>query len=50
LCEEFKSRGVAIHREPETTFYEQREFEIEDPDGYLICFAHNVTAPDSNPA
>ncbi|HEV2422978.1 MAG TPA: VOC family protein [Candidatus Acidoferrales bacterium] len=50
LCAEFKSRGVKIHREPETAFYDQREFEIEDPDGYRICFAHSVTAPNSNPA
>jgi catechol 2,3-dioxygenase-like lactoylglutathione lyase family enzyme len=50
LCAEFKSRGVKIHREPETAFYQQREFEIEDLDGYRICFAHNVTAPTSNSA
>lgn len=47
LCAEFKSRGVKIHREPETAFYDQREFEIEDPDGYRICFAHHATPPDS---
>lgn len=49
LCEEFKAKGVKILRGPETAFYEQREIEIEDPNGYCICFAQDVTPPKAKP-
>jgi catechol 2,3-dioxygenase-like lactoylglutathione lyase family enzyme len=49
LCDEFKAKGVKIVRGPETAFYDQREFEIEDPNGYLICFAQDVTPPEPKP-
>jgi catechol 2,3-dioxygenase-like lactoylglutathione lyase family enzyme len=49
LCEEFKAKGIKILREPETAFYEQREIEIEDPNGYCICFAQDVTPPEAKP-
>jgi len=43
LHEEFKSRGVKIVRGPETMIYCQRELEIEDCNGYVICFAQDVS-------
>ncbi|HKV26809.1 MAG TPA: VOC family protein [Candidatus Acidoferrales bacterium] len=46
LCDEFKSKGVKILRGPENAFYDQREFEIEDCNGYCVCFAQDVS--DSN--
>ncbi|HKW89101.1 MAG TPA: VOC family protein [Candidatus Acidoferrales bacterium] len=48
LCEEFKSKGVKIARGPETAFYHQREIEIEDCNGYRICFAQDVSPEDAN--
>src|SRR5262249_51073004 len=42
LYEEFKSRGAKIIREPEVTFYEMREFEVEDCDGYVLCFGNDT--------
>ena len=43
LCEEFRGRGAKIAREPETAFYGMREFEVEDVNGYRLCFAHDVS-------
>ncbi|MDX2035958.1 MAG: VOC family protein [Isosphaeraceae bacterium] len=45
LHEEFVARGVVIARPPETAFYRMREFEVQDLDGHVLCFAHDVTAP-----
>ncbi len=42
LCEELRARGARIVREPETAFYGMREFEVEDVNGYRLCFAHDV--------
>jgi catechol 2,3-dioxygenase-like lactoylglutathione lyase family enzyme len=41
---EFHQAGVAVSREPETTVYGMREFEITDPDGNVICFGEDVPA------
>jgi len=41
---EFKAKGAQIIREPEVTFYEMKEFEVKDCNGYILCFAQNVSA------
>lgn len=38
LAAELRSRGVTLTRGPETTFYDAREIEVADPDGYHIAF------------
>jgi catechol 2,3-dioxygenase-like lactoylglutathione lyase family enzyme len=38
LAAELRSRGVPLARGPQTTFYNAREIEIADPDGYHIAF------------
>lgn len=43
LCLELKARGVKIAREPEDTVYQMREFEVEDLNGYGLCFAHDIS-------
>src|SRR5262249_38099342 len=42
LCAEFKAKGARILRGPEVTFYEMREFEVEDDSGYVLCFGEDV--------
>ena len=43
LFDEFKSKGVIVHYEPkDQLYYGNREFAIEDPDGYVIAFAHDI--------
>ncbi|MGH9794416.1 MAG: VOC family protein [Candidatus Acidiferrales bacterium] len=42
MCEELRSRGAKILRQPETTVYDMREFEVEDVNGYRLCFAHDT--------
>lgn len=42
LLEEFRANGANIIREPETTFYGMVEFEVQDPDGYVICFGQDA--------
>jgi len=37
-----RAAGVEIVRGPEDTFYEMREIEILDPDGYRWCFGQNL--------
>lgn len=41
LFEEFKAKGVSIIKPIENTDYGNRDFEIEDPDGYILCFGHH---------
>ena len=43
LYREFKAKGAEITREPEVTFYEMKEFELQDPNGYRICFARDTS-------
>jgi catechol 2,3-dioxygenase-like lactoylglutathione lyase family enzyme len=38
LAKEFTARGATLTRGPESTFYNSREIELADPDGYHICF------------
>jgi uncharacterized glyoxalase superfamily protein PhnB len=34
--------GVRIDRRPRETFYEMREIEVVDPDGYRWCFGQDL--------
>jgi catechol 2,3-dioxygenase-like lactoylglutathione lyase family enzyme len=43
LCAEFRRNGVPISRRPTTAVYQMREFEIQDLDGHVLCFAHDAT-------
>ena len=43
LLEEVRSKGAKIIRGPENTFYDTREIEIEDCNGYVICFGHDTS-------
>jgi catechol 2,3-dioxygenase-like lactoylglutathione lyase family enzyme len=38
LAAEVQRRGVPLEREPMTTFYGMREFDVLDPDGHVLCF------------
>ncbi len=38
LCKEYKDKGVSIIKELGETDYGNIDFEIEDPDGYILCF------------
>ncbi|WP_299525138.1 VOC family protein [Winogradskyella sp.] len=43
LFNEFKSREVSIIKPIGNTEYGNRDFEIEDIDGYILCFGHNIS-------
>lgn len=43
MCDELRAKGARIVREPETTIYEMREFEVEDISGHCLCFAHDTS-------
>lgn len=43
FCEELRAKGAKIVREPETAFYQMREFDVEDINGYRLCFAHDTS-------
>jgi uncharacterized glyoxalase superfamily protein PhnB len=42
VYEELKGRGAKIAAEPETWPYGMREFAVEDPYGYRLCFGEGV--------
>jgi uncharacterized glyoxalase superfamily protein PhnB len=42
LHAEFAARGVDIVRPPEDQVYGCRDFEVRDPDGYVICFGQDL--------
>ena len=42
LYTEYKKNGVSILKEIQNTEYGNRDFEIEDLDGYIICFGHYI--------
>jgi predicted enzyme related to lactoylglutathione lyase len=46
LYNEFKSKGAKITREPEVIFYQMKEFEIEDCNGYCICFGQDTSGSE----
>lgn len=39
---EFEQRGVDIVRGLENSFYGMREFDVRDPDGHILAFAHDL--------
>ena len=41
LYQEFKSNNVSIIKPIQNTQYGNRDFEIEDIDGYIMCFGHS---------
>lgn len=42
LHDEFKSKGVKIVRPLYNQEYGNRDFDIEDCNGYRLCFGHNI--------
>ncbi len=42
LYEEFKAKNVSIIKPIQNTEYGNRDFEIEDIDGYILCFGHPI--------
>jgi uncharacterized glyoxalase superfamily protein PhnB len=44
LYAEFKSRGVTIARDIGDRVYGCRDFDVEDCNGYRICFGQNIDA------
>jgi uncharacterized glyoxalase superfamily protein PhnB len=42
IYEELRSRGVKIVREIENTYYNCRDFDIEDNSGYILCFGQDL--------
>jgi predicted enzyme related to lactoylglutathione lyase len=43
LLQEFKSKGAQITREPQVMPYQMKEFEVKDCNGYILCFAQDVS-------
>ena len=50
LYAEFQSKGAKITHEREVAFYGMKEFEIEDCNGYRICFGEEVPEPGASDA
>jgi uncharacterized glyoxalase superfamily protein PhnB len=42
LFDEFESKGVKIHRQPEDAPYGLRDFVIEDPEGHRLTFGSPI--------
>ena len=42
---EFVANGADIVRGPEHLPYGMKEFDVADPDGYVLCFAEDVGRP-----
>jgi predicted enzyme related to lactoylglutathione lyase len=42
LHQELQSKGAKVIRGPEETFYHAREIEVEDCNGYVLCFGQNI--------
>ncbi len=43
LHREYLAKGAKILRGPESTFYNMREIEVEDCNGYVLCFGQDIT-------
>ena len=48
LFDEYQSKGVKIAREPCNQMYGCRDFEIEDCNGYRLCFGQDIQSADRN--
>lgn len=46
LASELQRRGVPLERGPEDKPYGMREFDVLDPDGYVLCFGEDVGGDD----
>lgn len=42
LCAEYRSRGVTIARDVSDQPYGCRDFDVEDCNGYRLCFGHDT--------
>jgi predicted enzyme related to lactoylglutathione lyase len=42
LCDEFKAKGVKIAREVCNQPYGNRDFDVEDCNGYRLCFGQDI--------
>jgi len=42
IYEEFMNKDVSIIKDIQNTEYGNRDFEIEDCDGYILCFGHSL--------
>ena len=42
LHTEMEAVGADILRPPEDRFYQCRDFDVADPDGYVLCFGHEI--------
>ena len=42
LCNEFKTKGVKIAREVCDKPYGNRDFDVEDCNGYRLCFGQDI--------
>jgi uncharacterized glyoxalase superfamily protein PhnB len=44
IYDELRSRGVKIVREIEDTYYNCRDFDVEDNSGYILCFGQDLAS------
>jgi uncharacterized glyoxalase superfamily protein PhnB len=44
LHDELKAKGAGIVCAPEDQPYMMREFQVRDPDGHVLIFAHDISA------
>lgn len=42
LQKELQSKGAKVIRGPEETLYHTREIEVEDCNGYVLCFGQSI--------
>ncbi len=42
LFHEIRSKGAEIVRDPVVTFYNNKEFEVADPEGHVLCFGERL--------
>lgn len=42
LYKEFTAKAISIIKPLQNTEYGNRDFEIEDIDGYILCFGHSI--------
>lgn len=49
LLAEFRAKGIEPARGPEDMPYGLRDFDVRDPDGYLICFGSDLRPPGTGP-
>ena len=45
LRDELKSRGALVTKPLEERPWSCRDFYVEDPDGYILCFSEQMTSP-----